>query len=142
MKKFIAIFAACLMFAASCSDKSEPVVPQLPVTFTNTSGDWTLSEWNGNPMPEGSVYIRLRNREFVLMQNVGSMYLTKYTGSYNLIEEEGVGTIIRGIYDYSYEYWSHNYIISSLTANEMVWTAQDKSEDTYKYIRTESFPEE
>lgn len=143
MKKYLLIIAAALFCLASCvKERVEDVPVELPVSFTNTSGDWELSEWKGQPVEQGSVYIRLKNKEFVLWQKVGSMYPVKYTGSYNLLEEDGVGTIIRGIYDYTYDYWGNQYIISKLYSNKMVWVSADDPDDTYIYIRTESFPAE
>lgn len=141
MKRIFAIIFAAVCLAA-CTERNIPGnnEPQLPVTFTNTSGDWQLDSWKGNSMESAGVFIRLRNREFVLVQNVNSMYPTSYTGKYNLIEEDGTGTIIRGIYDFTSEYWQHNYIITSLTAQTMEWVAEDDPQDIHIYIRTTLFP--
>ncbi len=133
-KILIAIFV--VLAAASCRRvEPEPQEPQLPVTFTNTAGEWNLSSWKGSDVEEGTVWIRLKNKEFVLRQSVGSMYPVEYTGSYNLIEEEGVGTIIRGLYDYTYEYWEHKYVITSLTSKQMEWTSMDDPDDIYIYTK-------
>ena len=144
MKKYIIAAFACLGILCSCHKETpeEIVEPQVPVTFTNTSGDWVLTTWKGNDMSAAPVYLRLKNKEFTLWQNVNSMYPEKYTGEYNLIEEEGTGTIIRGMYDYTYEYWQHKYIITSLTATKMEWTSEDDPEDVSLYERTKSFPKE
>lgn len=141
MKK-LACFIVFLAFAlVSC--KKEPVPqpePQLPVNFTNTAGEWVLQSWKGEDMADAGIYLSLRDKEFVLWQSVGSMYPVKYTGSYNIYEEEGTGMIIRGIYDYTYEYWNNRYIITSLTENSMEWTSVDDRSDVYLYIKTTNFP--
>lgn len=142
MKKVLYMVAA-LVLSAACTQKidPDPAQMQLPVNFSNTSGDWVLTEWKGNDMQDTQVYLRLKNKEFVIWQSVGTMYPQKYTGSYNLIEEEGVGMIIRGVYDYTYEYWDNQYVVSSLTSNKMIWTNREDAQDTYSYTRTDSFPE-
>ena len=132
-----------LVFLAGCD---KPVVPQpdpqLPVTFTNTSGDWVLDTWEGNDMSSAQIYLRLKNKEFVMWQSVNSMYPVKYTGTYNITEIEGTGFVIRGMYDYTYEYWQHQYVISSLTSDTMEWTSLDNPADVSVYRRTDAFPKE
>lgn len=149
MKSYKALAATVLwavlavMLSSSCSKKAvEPEEPELPVTFYNTSGYWKLESWKGESMGDAHVYLYLKNKKFVLKQNVGSMYLKEYTGEYNLIEEVGVGTIIRGIYDYTWDYWSSNYVITSLTSHHMTWVDEDQSENVQKFVRISSFPEE
>ncbi|MCQ2139704.1 MAG: hypothetical protein MJZ09_04950 [Bacteroidales bacterium] len=141
MKKILfAIFGAALLLCSCHKEVEPPVEPQLPVTFTNTAGEWRLVEWRGQTdVP--TAYIRLKDKEFVLWQTAGSMYPTKVTGSYNLVEEEGVGMIIRGMYDFTYEYWEHMYLITSLTASKMEWTSMDDPTDISVYERTPDFPE-
>lgn len=141
MKKILfAIFGAALLLCSCHKEVVPPVEPQLPVTFTNTAGEWRLVEWRGQTdVP--TAYIRLKDKEFVLWQTAGSMYPTKVTGSYNLVEEEGVGMIIRGMYDFTYEYWEHMYLITSLTASKMEWTSMDDPTDVSVYERTPDFPE-
>lgn len=143
MRKYIIAVFACLALALSCNNVDpEPMEPQVPVTITNTTGDWVLSTWRGEDMSAAPVYVRLKDKRFTLWQSVGSMYPVKYTGDYNLYEEEGLGMIIRGLYDYTYEYWSHKYCITSLTATKMEWTSLDDPTDISLYERTDSFPEE
>ena len=140
MKRIISALFISVLLVSSCGHarvEPEYVEPQVPVTFTNTSGDWKLIEWKGDKVEDGMVSIHLKNKEFVLVQKIGSMYPVEYTGSYNLLEEDGKGMIIRGLYDYTYEYWEHNYIITSLTAKKMEWTSEDDPEDVYLYERVE-----
>lgn len=139
---FILLSIAALVLSSCGGHEPEELQePQLVVNFTNTSGDWKLVEWKGNIMDPSPVYLRLKNKEFVLWQSTGSMYPTKVTGSYNLLEEDG-NMIMRGLYDYTYEYWNHKYIVSSLTATKMEWTSVDDPTDISLYERTEDFPQE
>lgn len=135
MKRIIiAIFIA--FATASCTGCLDPsMTDEIPVTFTNTAGEWELVMWRGSDVEFGTVNVTLKDKEFVLRQSVGSMYPVEYTGSYNLIEEEGVGTIIRGLYDYTYEYWEHKYIVTSLTSSSMEWTSMDDPGDIYLYYK-------
>lgn len=136
MKKIIiAIF--CMLAAAACEKPAPEVVEeQLRVSFSNVAGEWDLTEWKGNAVESGTVVVKLnRDKTFTLSQTVGSMYPAEYTGEYNLVEEEGRGTAIRGIYDYTYEYWEHRYIVTSLTESKMEWTSEDDAEDVYIYCR-------
>lgn len=136
MKKIIiAIF--CVLAAVAC-EKPAPEAPQpvqLRVSLTNIAGEWDLMQWKGNAVESGSVVVKLsKDKTFVLTQTVGSMYPAEYTGEYNLVEE-AEGTVIRGIYDYTYEYWDHQYKITSLTEEEMEWTSTDDAEDIYVYSK-------
>lgn len=146
MNKMRMMIAAALFSLAAlggCNKNVEPEKdPELPVTFYNTKGDWKLVSWKGQPMGEGIVYLRLKDKKFVMLQNLGSMYLQKFTGEYNLTEEIGVGTTIRGIYDYTWEYWHSTYIISSLTKDKMVWTDRDDEANIQVFSRILNFPEE
>ncbi|MCQ2146748.1 MAG: hypothetical protein MJZ16_04440 [Bacteroidales bacterium] len=145
MRRFFAAIATICLSALlifSCTKvEPEDVEPQIPVTFTNTAGDWVLSSWRGEDMSGTPVYVRLKDKKFTLWQSVGSMYPVKYTGEYNLYEEDGLGMIIRGMYDYTYEYWAHKYSITSLTKTKMEWTSLDDPTDVSLYERTDSFPE-
>ena len=57
------------------------------------------------------------------------------TGSYYLEVDPAIGAVIRGNYDHDSGDWAHRYIITDLTANRMVWTAKDNSEDVSVYVR-------
>lgn len=143
--RFFILALAALFCLAGCKKAPVDNEPELPVNFTNTAGDWKLVEWNGNSMSDGKepgVFIHLKGGEFVMWQSVGSMYPAKYTGTYNILEEEGVGMIIRGMYEYTYEYWQHKYVITSLKSRKMVWTALDDPSDVSVYERTDDFPKE
>ena len=51
--KLIALFTFLLCFSA-CGDDEELTVATLPVTAANLNGTWQLSEWNGQPLAEGT----------------------------------------------------------------------------------------
>ncbi|MBP9998141.1 MAG: hypothetical protein KBS67_02755 [Bacteroidales bacterium] len=121
--------AVAILTMSSCQKAELPEPePQLAVNFTNTSGEWELKTWNGNDMSDTPMHLTLKAKKFTIVQTIGSMYPETFTGSYNIYEEEGLGMIIRGIYDYTYEYWANRYIISSLTASSMEWTTVGKDE--------------
>ena len=56
MKHFFRIVAVLIAVTAivSCSKTQEPVIEYLPVTANNISGDWTLVEFSGSELIEGS----------------------------------------------------------------------------------------
>lgn len=132
---FIAAICLSMVMALSCRKETPVVEPQLPVNFYNTAGTWELVSWSGGDMTGTSVRIVLKDRKFELTHDVGSMYPVTYTGSYNLVTREDDTVVIRGIYDYTYGYWAHDYRIGSLTASEMLWVADDAPDDIYRYRR-------
>lgn len=144
MKRFIlltiSLLVASLSFV-SCDD--EPIVPtepQLEVTANNIAGEWQLSSWKGAPLAEGSyVYIAFdrRERTFCIYQNLDSFSTRELTGAFYIETDPELGAVIRGSYDYDRGDWAHRYIVTSLTANEMVWVAKDDAEDVSVYVRAE-----
>ena len=144
MKRFI-LLTICLLVASlsfvACDD--EPVVPtepQLEVTANNIAGEWQLSSWKGAPLAEGSyVYIAFdrRERTFCIYQNLDSFSTRELTGAFYIETDPELGAVIRGSYDYDRGDWAHRYIVTSLTANEMVWVAKDDAEDVSVYVRAE-----
>ena len=144
MKRFILLTISLLMASLSfvaCDD--EPVVPtepQMEVTANNIAGEWQLSSWKGAPLAEGSyVYLSLdrRERTFCIYQNLDSFSTRELTGAFYIETDPELGAIIRGSYDYDRGDWAHRYIVTSLTANEMVWVAKDDTEDVSIYSRVE-----
>lgn len=137
MKKnfIIMMLAVVCLFAASSCRKAEPDVPaQLPVTFYNTSGTWKLHQWNGSDVAF-NLTLELKDKKFTMTQDVGSMYPVTYTGSYNLITLEDDSVCIRGMYDYTSEFWDSEYVIASLTADKMLWIDRDQSGKSQLFIR-------
>ena len=144
MKRFILLTISLLMASLSfvaCDD--EPVVPtepQLEVTANNIAGEWQLSSWKGAPLAEGSyVYLSFdrRERTFCIYQNLDSFSTRELTGAFYIETDPELGAIIRGSYDYDRGDWAHRYVVTSLTANEMVWVAKDDTEDVSIYSRVE-----
>lgn len=144
MKRFILLTISLLVAAmglVACDD--EPVVPtepQLEVTANNIAGEWQLSSWKGAPLAEGSyVYLAFdrRERTFCIYQNLDSFSTRELTGAFFIETDPEFGAIIRGSYDYDRGDWAHRYVVTSLTANEMVWVAKADAEDVSVYVRAE-----
>ena len=144
MKRFIlltiSLLVASLSFVACDDEPVVPTEPQLEVTANNIAGEWQLSSWKGAPLAEGSyVYIAFdrRERTFCIYQNLDSFSTRELTGAFYIETDPELGAVIRGSYDYDRGDWAHRYIVTSLTANEMVWVAKDDAEDVSVYVRAE-----
>ena len=84
--KLMALFAFLLCFI-SCDEDEKAEIPTLPVTAANLNGTWQLSEWNGQPMAEGTYcYITFNRKEltFEMYQKFDSMYVRHITGHFSL----------------------------------------------------------
>ena len=144
MKRFIlltiSLLVASLSFVACDDEPVVPTEPQLEVTANNIAGEWQLSSWKGAPLAEGSyVYIAFdrRERTYTLYQNLDSFSTRELTGAFYIETDPELGAVIRGNYDYDRGDWAHRYVVTSLTANEMIWVAKDDAEDVSIYVRTE-----
>ena len=143
MRKLFKLSLLALMsvtlFVACSKDDNEYQEPQLDVTPNNIAGCWTLESYdNGQALADGSyVYIDFvrADRTFTLYQNIDSAPSRAITGSYNIDTDAEYGAIIRGQYDFGAGDWAHRYIVSSLTANKMVWVAKDDSSNVSVYVR-------
>lgn len=125
-----------------CNDDDESYVePQLDVTIHNIAGEWMLKSWsNGQELTEGTyLYMNLVRKDatFKLYDNLNSFQTVLTTGRFAINTDVELGAIIRGEYDYGVGEWNHRYIITSLTASEMVWVAKDDASDVSVYVRTE-----
>lgn len=133
MKRYIVILLCAALAFCSCTlDEPKLKQQQLAVNFSNTAGYWSLTG-----LPEGAsviLHLNSTDKTFVLEQNTDSMYPVKYTGTYNLLEYEGFGMVLRGIYDYTWEFWNHEYLVERLTADEMTLKAVD-TEEVFVYER-------
>ncbi|MCQ2185963.1 MAG: hypothetical protein MJY92_04485 [Bacteroidales bacterium] len=139
MKKLVLLLISAAFCCISCKKAAvDPVEPQLDITFINTSGDWKLDKWKAETVPF-ELYIHLKAKKFVMAHNVGSMYMERTTGSYNLVTDN-YGTCIRGLYDFTNSFWSHTYKITSLTASRMEWVAMDDPDDIQVFVRVPEFP--
>lgn len=125
----------------ACSEEKPYVEPQLEVTPNNVAGEWMIQSWNnGQSLGEGCyVYLHLvrNDRTFTLYQNIDSFQHVVRTGRYVIEVDPEIGAVIRGNYDFEGGDWNHRYIITSLTANEMVWVAKDDPTDVSVYVRAE-----
>ena len=144
MKRFIlltiSLLVASLSFVACDDEPVVPTEPQLEVTANNIAGEWQLSSWKGAPLAEGSyVYLSFdrRERTFCIYQNLDSFSTRELTGAFYIETDPELGAVIRGSYDYDRGDWAHRYVVTSLTANEMVWVAKDDAEDVSVYVRAE-----
>lgn len=135
------ICAALTLAATSCTKEENGGAEEpLEVNMNNISGSWELVSWNGNPL-EGGTYLHLtlvrNDASFTLEQNLNSFgdIPQTLTGRYSLSEDEMLGSIIEGLYDHDYGFWSHKYIISALYPNTMVWTALDDANEIQIFNR-------
>ncbi len=147
MKKFLkfAVLSLAAITMCACDDDESYVDPGLEVTPHNLSGTWQLAEWQGAPLAEGSfVYIELTRKVqlFSMYQNLDSALPRELTGRFAITTDEALGSIIMGQYDYGMGDWNHQYIVTDLDADSMVWTAKDNPEDVSLYVRCESIPDE
>ena len=149
MKTLFNILTAFMLFISfsGCSDNEEPALPvTLPVTYANIEGTWQLTEWNGQPLPDGNYcYMELDRKDhtFTLYQKFDSMYGRTITGEYHLEEDPLQGTLISGTYDYGMGAWNRTYLVTELTEEgSMLWTATDDEGDVCRYERCEEIPDE
>ncbi len=96
-------------------------------------------------MPEDgvAVYIRFirKDSRYEMYSNVGSMEFVRQTGDFVIMNDEALGYVIAGNYDFTLgQEWNHRYIVR-LTSDRMVWTAVDDPTDVCVYVRT-SIPED
>ena len=132
MKKFFSLIAsvsALVILAVSCGEK-EPVIEYLEVNKNNISGTWSLTEWNGAALKEGS-FLRME-----LIRDDGTFRITEnldsfediprvVTGRYSLDNYDDLGAVISGDYDHDSGFWTHSYVIRDLTSLSMTWIAVD-----------------
>ena len=90
-------------FAACDKDNEEPVVYET-VNYATINGTWMLTELNGKALEEGQyVYITFNRKEhtFEMYDNMGSMYSHKSTGTFEITEDDELGYVLTGEYDFS-----------------------------------------
>ena len=147
MKKILTLLSiiALAISSISCEKENNAQPQQLEVNAHNISGQWKLTQWNGNALAEGTyVYLDIvrNDKTYTMYQNMDSFTNVPHilTGSYVLSTDVELGAIIRGIYDHDCGEWAHRYIIKSLTSNEMVWVATDDESFTQTYVRVDNIP--
>ena len=146
MKRFLKTMALMLVLVlTSCTRDEETAPQQLEVTPNNISGIWTLSEVNGEQLPDGLYcYIEFvrRDRIYTMYQKFDSMYPRRITGSYEITKDEYKGYILSGKYDYGTGNWNNSYIVTELYEGSMLLTADAQSGDVCKYVRCNEVPDE
>lgn len=142
----LTLLAAVVLTTLSCSKEKAFEEPVLDVTANNISGVWTLAEWSGGTLADGTyVYVEFTRRDqlFTMYDNIGSFSARRRTGRYNITIDDKLGAaVIRGQYHYGAGDWQHHYIITGLTASTMTWTAADDPDDVSVYRRCDAVPEE
>ena len=142
--RIMALFMLLFNFSACSDDEEVSVVPTLEVNYANLNGTWMLTEWNGQPISEGTYcYIDFNRREhtFKMYQKFDSMYARCITGEFTLEKDDELGDIISGTYDYGMGDWNNSYIITDLLeAGSMVWTVKGDNTDVCKYERCDEVP--
>lgn len=147
MIRFIFKTALCVMLAVgfvSCNNESEEPVVYENVNYSTISGTWMLTEFNGKALEEGQyVYITFNRKEhtFEMYDNMGSMYSHKSTGTFEITEDDEIGYILTGEYDFSHDAWKE-YVVSEMTTETMKWTVKDDAEDISVYTRCAEIPED
>lgn len=143
MKKnwfYLLLMLFAVSFAA-CSDDEEYVEPQLEVTHHNIAGEWKLQSWsNGQPVADGCyLYLELVRKDatFTIYDNLDSFQTVVTKGRFVVENDPELGAVIRGEYEAGGGDWNHRYIITSLTAHEMIWVATDDPQDVSVYLREE-----
>lgn len=130
-------------FMACNKDNEEPVVYET-VNYATINGTWMLTEFNGKALEEGQyVYITFNRKEhtFEMYDNMGSMYSHKSTGTFEITEDDELGYILTGEYDFSHDLWNE-YIVSEMTDETMKWTVKDNTEDVSVYTKCAEIPAE
>lgn len=139
----LSMFLFCF---ASCSDDEMEEVPALEVNYANLEGTWKLTEWNGQPIADGTYcYISLvrKDKTYKIYQKFDSMYARLITGTYFIEQDDYLGYIISGTYDYGMGDWNKSYIVTDLLqSGSMIWTVKDDDTDVSKYERCDKVPEE
>ncbi len=143
----LAVIAALTLTSCDPDFNTLPVNQELEVNAHNLSGKWMLESWNNAQLEDGTyVYIDIvrDDRTYTIYQNLDSFSNVPHvvTGSYHIDTDPELGAIIRGNYDHDSGDWAHRYIVTSLTADDMVWTAKDDPEYIQHYTRVESIPVE
>ena len=144
MKK---IFNLLMLFAvalfAACDETVEPI-ETLEVKPYNMEGTCMLAELNGSALADSTyVYLVLDRRcTYEIYENTASMYPVLFTGKYELEYDWRVGDVISGTYDYELGAWGHEYVITDLYKESMVWTAKDDASYVQKFVRVDAVPAE
>ena len=143
MKKLTNLLMLALLFVGASCNPEEIIEPTLVVNTYNLDGTWQLAELNEAPLADSTfLYIVLdRKGTFNIYDNMSSMYPVLQTGTFSLEQDWRVGDIISGTYDYDLGTWNHEYIITDLYKESMVWTAKGDATDVQKFVRVTTVPD-
>lgn len=143
MKKLFNILMLTLIAVCTSCTPEETPEPTLPVNTYNLDGTWQLAQLNDAPLADSTyLYIVLdRKGTFSIYTNLSSMYPVMQTGKFTIEEDWRIGSIISGTYDFDLGAWNHEYIITDLYKESMVWTAKDDATDVQKFVRVADVPE-
>lgn len=149
--RLMAIFAL-LLTTASCGDDEvvSDKLPSLDVNYANVAGTWKLTNWNGDELNEPRYYYitfdrkeENGKRKYTVYTNLNSAVSERITGTFLLDNEEEVGDLIDGTYDYTLsteDGWEHSYIVTELNIESMSWKAKDDAEEVRVYTRCTEVP--
>lgn len=154
MKTLFRMMAICalLLVAASCSDEevADGKLPPLEVNYANVAGTWKLSNWNGDELNEPRYYYITFDRKeeggkrkYTVYTNLNSAVSERITGTFLLDQEEELGDLISGTYDYTLstnDGWEHSYIVTELNSESMSWKAKEDAEEVRIYTRCSEVP--
>ena len=143
MKKILNLLMLIFIFAGtSCTPPEDQTEPTLAINTFNLAKTWQLSEWNKQPLADSTfLYLVLdRKGTFSIYDNLSSMYPVCHTGTFNLEEDWRVGHIISGTHDFGIGAWQHEYIITDLYNESMVWTVKDDATDVQKFVSVKAVP--
>lgn len=148
----IAVFAAFV--AVSCSTKDDMGSDVFEVNYINVAGTWQLS--TGGNITKGTepyVYLVLNRkpdedrdnlRTWESWDNLGSSFSKHTEGIYSIVSDEDYTPIIKGYYDHGIgiNLWGHEYYVTELSSDRMVWTAVDDKDIVSVFVRCDSVPED
>lgn len=128
MKKFFAILAIAFVAFAACQPQEQGGVKG-PVSVVN--GEWHLVEWGGEA-PAFDVYIKFKDGNFEIYQQVYSLNYVNYNGTYSVTDSTLSGVYTSGSkwacdYDFSVEKREFTKDDKTYKANALVLTSCEKS---------------
>lgn len=133
-----------VLLAVACTEKVDPAVPDLPVTYANLDGVWELSTWKGEPLADGSwcyLVLHRRDKTFSIFQNLASMDVREYSGTFVLEEDEYENYVINGEYDWGNGPWTNSYYVTRITSDGMMtWISAADDTDVSVYKKIEALP--
>ncbi len=140
------------LVACNDDDDQEEIKPVLDVNYANIAGTWQLSEWNGERMEDARYYYITFDRKavdgkrgFLIYTNLNSATSQRISGAFTLERDDELYDLISGTYDYQLstdDEWLHEYIITNLYEDSMVWTAKDDEAEIRVYKRCDEVPED